>query len=283
MGNKIAVVVDSTTTLPDGLLQDVESRIAPAIIIWEGEELLDGIDIQPDEFFARLETAKEMPTTSQATPVMFKNVFEELHQKGLEILAVTISSKLSGTYASAIQAKEMLADATIEIVDSLTGTMTVGLSLKRVKDAIKQGANLQKCRQVLEHALENTGVMFTVETLEFLHRGGRIGGAQKFLGSALQLKPILEVVDGAFEGLEKIRTRRKALDRLADLVVERIGDRRPVEIAALHANAEEVAHELIQKMHDRIEVAASYVTGVSPAVGVHLGPGTVGIAFLAGE
>ena len=135
----------------------------------------------------------------------------------------------------------------------------------------------------MEHSLENTGVMFTVETLEFLHRGGRIGGAQKFLGSALQLKPILEVVDGAFEGLEKIRTRKKALDRLADLVVERIGDRRPVEIAALHANAEDVAHQLIQKMHDRIEVAASYVTGVSPAVGVHLGPGTVGVAFLAGE
>jgi DegV family protein with EDD domain len=283
MGNKIAVVVDSTTTMPDGLLQDVELRSAPAIIIWEGEELLDGVDIQPDEFYARLETAKEMPSTSQATPVMFQKVFEDLHQKGFEILAVTISSKLSGTYASAMQAKEALADAAIEVVDSLTGTMTVGLSLKRVLNEIKQGASLQKCRQVLEHALENTGVLLTVETLEFLHRGGRIGGAQKFLGSALQLKPILEVADGAFEGLEKIRTRKKALDRLADLVVERIGDRRPVEIAALHANAEEVAHQLIQKLHDRIEVAASYVTGVSPAVGVHLGPGTVGIAFLAGE
>jgi DegV family protein with EDD domain len=147
---------------------------------------------------------------------------------------------------------------------------------------LKQGANLQKCRETLENALANTGLLLTVETLEFLHRGGRIGGASKFLGSALQLKPILEVANGSFEGLEKVRTRRKALDRLVDLTIERIGDRRPVEITALHANAEEVAHQLIEKVQERIETAHTYVTAVSPAVGVHLGPGTVGLAFLAG-
>ena len=282
MANKIAVVLDSTTTLPKDFLKGLEIRFAPAIIIWGEEELRDGVDIQPGEFFKRLATAKEMPSTSQATPVMFQEIYAELLAKGYDLLVVTISSKLSGMYTSAVQAKEMFPDAKIEVVDSLTGTMTIGWSLTKVAEAIKDGASLQECRQILEHALENTGVLLTVDTLEFLHRGGRIGGAQKFLGSALKLKPILEVVNGSFEGLEKIRTRSKALDRLVDLTLERIGDRRPIEIAALHADARQVAEDVIEKFKQRVDAVRTVVTSVSPGVGVHLGPGTVGLAFLAG-
>ncbi|MEJ2513266.1 MAG: DegV family protein [Anaerolineales bacterium] len=282
MANKIAVVLDSTTTLPKDFLKGLEIRIAPAIIIWGQEEMRDGVDIQPDEFFRRLAAAKEMPSTSQATPIMFQEIYAELLAKGYDLLVVTISSKLSGMYTSAVQAKEMFPDAKIEVVDSLTGTMTIGLSLTKVAEAIKAGASLQECRQILEHALANTGVLLTVDTLEYLHRGGRIGGATKFLGSALKLKPILEVVNGSFEGLEKVRTRSKALDRLVDLTLERIGDRRPIEIAALHADARQVAEDVIEKFTQRVDTVRTVVTSVSPGVGVHLGPGTVGLAFLAG-
>jgi len=282
MANKIAVVLDSTTTLPKDFLKGLEIRIAPAIIIWGPEEMRDGVDIQPDEFFRRLAAAKEMPSTSQATPIMFQEIYAELLAKGYDLLVVTISSKLSGMYTSAVQAKEMFPDAKIEVVDSLTGTMTIGLSLIKVAEAIKAGASLQECRQILEHALANTGVLLTVDTLEYLHRGGRIGGATKFLGSALKLKPILEVVNGSFEGLEKVRTRSKALDRLVDLTLERIGDRRPIEIAALHADARQVAEDVIEKFKQRVDTVRTVVTSVSPGVGVHLGPGTVGLAFLAG-
>jgi DegV family protein with EDD domain len=282
MANKIAVVLDSTTTLPKDFLKGLEIRIAPAIIIWGQEEMRDGVDIQPDEFFRRLAAAKEMPSTSQATPIMFQEIYAELLAKGYDLLVVTISSKLSGMYTSAVQAKEMFPDAKIEVVDSLTGTMTIGLSLTKVAEAIKAGASLQECRHILEHALANTGVLLTVDTLEYLHRGGRIGGATKFLGSALKLKPILEVVNGSFEGLEKVRTRSKALDRLVDLTLERIGDRRPIEIAALHADARQVAEDVIEKFKQRVETVRTVVTSVSPGVGVHLGPGTVGLAFLAG-
>lgn len=282
MENKIAVVLDSTTTLPQDFLTGLEIRFAPAIIVWGDEELRDGVDIQPEEFFKRLATAKDMPSTSQATPVMFQEIYAELLAKGYDLLVVTISSKLSGMYSSAVQAKEMFPAANIEVVDSLTGTMTIGWSLTKVAEAMKNGASLQECRQVLEHALENTGVLLTVDTLEFLHRGGRIGGAQKFLASALKLKPILEVVNGGFEGLEKIRTRSKSLDRLVDLTLERIGDRRPIEIAALHADARQVAEEVIEKFKQRVDTVQTVVTSVSPGVGVHLGPGTVGLAFLAG-
>lgn len=282
MSEKIAVVIDSTTTMPEGFLPGLELRTAPAVIIWEGEELRDGVDIQPDAFYQRLAAAKEMPSTSQATPVMFKEIYEDLLEKGYQILVVTISSKLSGMYSSAMQAKEMFQGAAIEVVDSMTGAIPVGLALSKMLDAFKSGASLQKCRATLEEAVKHTGILLTVETLEFLHRGGRIGGAAKFLGSALQLKPILEVTGGVFEGLEKVRTRKKALDRLVDLTLERIGDRRPVEIAALHANAQDVAEQLIEKVQGRIETVRTVVTGVSPAVGVHLGPGTVGLAFMAG-
>jgi len=282
MDHKIAVVLDSTTTLPQGFLKGLYIRFAPAIIIWEGEELLDGVDIQPDAFFKRLAVAREMPSTSQATPFMFQEIYAELLDKGYEILVVTISSKLSGMYSSAVQAREMFPDANIEVVDSMTGTMTIGFSLVEVFKAIQAGASLHECRAVAEHALANTGALFTVDTLEFLHRGGRIGGAQKFLGSALKLKPILEVVDGRFEGLEKVRTRSKALDRLVELTLERIGDRRPISIAALHADAEQVAYELIEKIKNSVELVRTEVTSVSPGVGVHLGPGTVGLTFLAG-
>jgi len=282
MANKIAVVLDSTTTLPKDFLKGLEIRVAPAIIIWGQEEMRDGVDIQPDEFFRRLAAAKEMPSTSQATPIMFQEIYAELLAKGYDLLVVTISSKLSGMYTSAVQAKEMFPEAKIEVVDSLTGTMTIGLSLTKVAEAIKAGASLQECRQILEHALANTGVLLTVDTLEYLHRGGRIGGATKFLGSALKLKPILEVVNGSFEGLEKVRTRSKALDRLVDLTLERIGDRRPIEIAALHADAQQVAEDVIEKFKQRVETVRTVITSVSPGVGVHLGPGTVGLAFLAG-
>jgi len=265
MENKIAVVIDSTTALPKDYLPGMEIQVAPATIIWGGEELRDGVDIQPEEFFDRLAKAQEMPSTSQA-----------------KILVVTISSRLSGMYTSAIQAKEMFEDAKIEVVDSLTGTMTIGLSLGRVFKAIQAGASLQKCREVLENALANTGALLTVDTLEYLHRGGRIGTAQKYLGSALKLKPILEVVDGRLEGIEKVRTRSKALNKLVELTLDRIGDRRPVEIAALHANALDVAVELVEELKKRVEITASYITSVSPGVGTHLGPGTVGVTFLAG-
>ena len=121
-----------------------------------------------------------------------------------------------------------------------------------------------------------------VDTLEYLHRGGRIGGAQKFLGTALNFKPILEIIDGAFEGVERIRTRTKALNRLVELLIDRIGGRVPVHLAAMHANAYARAAQLIEMAGSQIELEQSAISEVSPAVGVHLGPGAVGFAFMAG-
>ena len=280
--SKVAIVIDSTTTLPKEMMAELAVRSAPATIIWSGEELRDGIDIQPSEFYARLALSDEMPTTSQATPAEFKKHFDALILEGYDILSIVISSKLSGMYDSAMQARNMLPDATIEVIDSLTGAMAIGLSLPTISQAAEQGLTLSECKEIAENALNSTGVLFTVDTLEYLHRGGRIGGAQKFLGTALNFKPILEIIDGAFEGIERVRTRTKALNRLVELLIDRIGGRVPVHLAAMHANAYDRAAQLNEMAGSQIELEQSAISEVSPAVGVHLGPGAVGFAFMAG-
>jgi DegV family protein with EDD domain len=256
--------------------------MVPALIIWSGKVLRDGIDIRPKEFYTRLQKDKEMPTTSQPSPDAIHKVFVSLLEKGYDILGVFLSSKLSGTYASAEQAKAMLPDENIEIIDSLTGSMGAGWPILNAARASEKGANLRECKSIVEKALQNVGIFLMVDTLEYLHRGGRIGRAQSFLGNILKLKPILEVADGEFVGLEQIRTRQKALDRLTEILVERVGKRKPVHLGILHANAESTVKLLNEKVSKILRPSETLVTDVSPAVGVHLGPGTVGFAFMAG-
>jgi len=280
--SKVALVLESTTVVPKDLIAKYDIPIAPAIIIWEGEELKDGIDIQPEEFFKRLATSPEHPTTSQATPVMFKEIYDQLLAKGHDILTITISSKLSGMYSSAVQAKEMLPNANIEVIDSLVGAAALVWPAKKILDAAEGGASLAECKSLAEKIIKNTGIMVVPETLEYLHRGGRIGGASKFIGTALNFKPLLEIVDGAFEGRERVRTHSKALNRLIELTIEKIDDRHPVYLAVMHANAPDIAADFLAKTESLIESKGSLITSVSPGVGVHLGPGTVGLAYMAG-
>lgn len=280
--SKVALVTDSTTYLPKEYLDKYGIRVAPAVVIWSGEELMDGVDILPEEFYTRLQTAREMPGTSQATPAAMKEIFDELLAEGYDILGIFIAQKLSGMYASAIQAVAMLPNENIEVIDSVTASMGAGWPILKAAQAAAEGAGLAECKAIAEKALENVGIVLMVDTLKFLHRGGRIGGAQRFLGTALKLKPILELVNGEFVGLERVRTRRKALNRLVELLEERIGNRSPVHLAVLHAHAQDVAQDLLEKTVARIKPVEAIITDVSPAVGAHMGPGTVGLAFMAG-
>jgi DegV family protein with EDD domain len=280
--SKVALAIESTTVLPKDLAKKYNIPFAPAIIIWEGEEIKDGIDITPEEFFTRLATSSEHPTTSQATPVMFKEIYDQLLEKGHDILTITISSKLSGMYSSAVQAKEMLPGANIEVIDSLIGAVSLIWPVKKVLEAADAGASLAECKSLVEKMASHSGIMVLPETLEYLHRGGRIGGASKFIGTALNFKPILEIVDGAFEGRERVRTHSKALNRLIELTIEKIGGRSPVYLGVMHANAPDTAAELLAKTEALIESKGSVITSVSPGVGVHLGPGTVGLSYMAG-
>lgn len=280
--SKVAIVTDSTAYIPDDLVQKHQIRIAPQVLVWGNETLRDGVDIQPEEFYKRLEKASTMPTTSQVTIGSFKDIFEELHSQGYDILAVLISSKLSGTIDSAVQARDMLPEAHIEIVDSFTTAMALGFIDLLAARAADEGASLADCKALAERATQHTGIVLAVDTLEFLHRGGRIGGGTRFLGTALNIKPVLEVTGGQIEAVERVRTRKKSLSRIVDLTEERIAGRQPVRLAALHANAPEEARALLEEAKARFGAAESVFSQVSPVVGTHAGPGTLGLAFLAG-
>jgi DegV family protein with EDD domain len=223
-----------------------------------------------------------MPTTSQVTIGTFKETFNRLAEEGYDSLAILVGSKLSGTIDSAVQAYGMLPDARIEIIDSCTTTMALGFTVLEAAKAAEEGADLRECRAVGERASEHVGVVFAVDTLEFLHRGGRIGGGARFLGTALNLKPILELTGGRVEPVERVRTRKKSLQRLVELVEERIAGRQPVHLAVLNANATEEAQTLLAEASSRINTVETVFSQISPVVGTHTGPGTLGLAWLAG-
>lgn len=282
MSKKIALVTDSTAYLPKPILEKYQIHTAPLVLIWGNETFQDGVDIQPGEFYQRLKTAKVMPSTSQATPSSFYRIYSDLIAQDYQILTITISSTLSGTMDSAIQAREMLQGAPIEIFDSQTTAMAMGFQVLQVAQAIQDGASMQDCLALAERARQNTGVVFAVDTLEFLHRGGRIGGANRFLGTALNIKPILEIVNGRIEAVDKVRTRKKSLERLLDLLDERIAGRSPVHLATLHANAPAEAQEILSQAQVRFNSVENIFSEVSPVIGTHAGPGTIGLAYLAG-
>lgn len=279
---KVGIVIDSTAYIPKDIMDQYPITVAPAVVIWSGEEFHDGVDIQPSEFYARLESAEEMPTTSQPSPAAVKEAFEKMLGKGYDVLGMFVSEKLSGTLASARQAKDMLPDANIEIVDTRSTSMGAGWQIIAAARAAEREAGLAECKAIAENLLANTGLVFMVDTLEFLRRGGRMGGAQAFIGTALKYKPILELQDGAIEPVERVRTHKKAVNRLISFVEERIDGREPVYLAAMHANAADEARRVLDMAVERINPVETIISDLSPAVGTHTGPGTLAMAFMAG-
>ncbi len=279
---KVAIITDSTSYIPKDLVKKHHITVIPQVLIWEDKTYLDGVDIQPREFYNRLKDAKVMPTTSQATIGSFQQIFSQLLDEGCQILAILVSDKLSGTINSAIQARDMLPDEPIEIINSKTTAMALGFQALAVARAAKEGANMSECKALAEKAIDHTGVIFAVDTLEFLHRGGRIGGGSRFLGTALKLKPILEVKDGRVEAVERVRTRKKSLTRLVELLEERLAGRQPVRLATLHANSPEDARIILKQANGRIDAVEHIFSELSPTVGTNTGPGTVGLAYMAG-
>ncbi len=280
MSNKVAIVTDSTGYIPPQFLEKYPIWVAPCIIIWGEDQYLDNVDIKSDEFYTRLSTADIMPTTTQPTPVACKEIFEELHADGYDILCIPVSSKLSGTLNSMDLAKGMLPEANIEIVDSLSVSMGTGWLIKVVGDAVLDGASLAEATALATKLRDEIEIILTVDTLDFLYRGGRIGGASHFIGTALKFKPIMDIQDGRIEPLEKVRTRKKALARLIEIVKERANSGGKYYLAVAHGNAVEDANFLVEQISKEIDVQESITTGLSPGVGTHTGPGTLGVCIL---
>lgn len=282
--NKVMIVTDSTATIPGELRNGYPIASVPLQVIWGNEIFRDDIDIKPKEFYERLVVDKVMPSTSQVTPEEFKLMYGKLIDEGYDILSVHISGKLSGTLDSAIQAKSHFPEERIQLVDSLSTSMAMGFQVLSAAHMAASGGTLAECMAVAEKARENTGVFFVVNTLEFLHRGGRIGGAQAFMGTMLNLKPLLELRDGRIEAVERVRTQSKAIDRLLDLVEAKIANQTgPIRLCAVHANAPKECEALLEKAVKRFPtslVADAVISTVSPVLGTHAGPGALGLAYM---
>lgn len=277
--SEIAIITDTLASIPPDLLKKYDIETALQILIWGEETLLDGVDITAQQFYERLATSDVIPTTSQATAGSFVKLFEPHVAKGTPILAIVVSDELSGTIQSAQTAKSEFPDATIEIVDSKAVSMAQGYQVLAAARAAAEGKSFDEVVKLARRAVNSVGVLFVVDTLEFLHRGGRIGGAKKLLGTALSLKPVLQLQNGAVEPLENVRTKSKAKARIVDLVEERLRGKDKIRLAALHANAEDEAAELLESMQQRCDAVETHMTLVSPVIGTHAGPGTVGIAY----
>jgi len=258
--------------------------VVPLVLIWGNQVYEDGIDIQPDEFYKRLSTAKVMPSTSQVSVMHMHTAFESLVEQGYEVLGIFLSSKLSGTTQSASQGRDAMdrGQEKVEIIDSCTTAMALGFQTLAAARAAEQGASMAECKKIVELARQNTGVYFVVETLEFLHRGGRIGGAQRLLGTALNLKPILSVQDGKVEAMERIRTKGKALDRMIEIIAEQTAGKTPLRLDSLQANVPVEGKEFLDKATALLKPVESISSSVSPVIGSHIGPGTIGLAYMTG-
>lgn len=274
-----ALVTDSTAYIPQDLIDLYDIHVAPQVLIWGETSYLDGVDIQPDEFYKKLQESDVHPTTSQATVAAFHSIYEPLVEKDIPILTIVISEKLSGTLQSAQQAKEMFPDASIELVDSRTTAMAMGYQVLAAARARENGASFEEAIAIAKSARDRTGVFFVVDTLEYLHRGGRIGGASKLFGTALNIKPLLHIEDGRVESFEKVRTKSKAVDHMLDVVAEKVNGADLIRIAALHVAAEEEASAILDRAKQRFNPDEEMIAVVSPVVGNHAGPGTVGVVY----
>ncbi len=281
--DKVIIATDSSAYLPKEYVDQFQIPVLPLTVNWEGKSYYDGIDIQAKEFYQQLGQSKSMATTSQVTVGQFLEVFGKLLDAGKQVLYLGISSGISATINSALQASAELGDPENLIVfDSKIVSMALGLMVLEVARAAEKGASLKECHELAQDAYGRIGVYFTVDTLEYLHRGGRINSAKRLLGSALNLKPIMEIRDGKIELVESVISRKKALIRMVDLIEKGVDGRSPVRLAPFHALAFDdmvIMEDLAKERLDPIEIIRSEV---SPVIGSHVGPGTVSMAYMVG-
>jgi len=280
--NKIAFVTDSTCSMPAEYAQKYNIRVVPNTMIWSGKEYRDGVDIKPPEFFARLKTAEELPTTAAIAPYTFKELFTGLLDDGFDVLGIFASARASRTCIAALEAKEMVGADNLTVLDSNTMGMAVGWPLILASRAAEKGASLAECTALAQDGLANTDTVGTVDSLEHLQRSGRIGLAQTYVGTLLNVKPLLEVRDGQFAPAGRVRTRRKALAQLIEMTVDRVNGRSPIYLSVIHADAEDEAKTLLDTVREQLKLDESVITEFSPNAALQVGPGAIGIQFVAG-
>jgi len=278
----IKIVTDSTAYLPQDLIAQHDIRVVPLNVLFGAKSYQEGIDFDYKQFYSMLAEAKELPTTSQPAAGDFLTVYLELVEAGHEVISIHISSGLSGTVDSALAAQKMLSRPDqVSVVDSLSTAIGLELIVRSALEAIEAGHSRTDIVALLEKLIQSLHVYFVVDTLEYLQKGGRIGAASALLGTVLQFKPILLLKDGKIEPWGKVRTKRKAVTKLLDIVEEKVGAQTSARIGVTHAEVPREADALVEKLHQRLNFEKCCVSQVGPVIGTHTGPGVVGVAAYA--
>lgn len=276
---RIAIVTDSTSDLPADLIQANNIRVVPLNLIMGDKTWRDGVDIDPPTFYKLLASSPDFPSTSQPNVAAFQSLFVELGEEFDGIVAVLLSSDLSGTVESAQLAAANLPDVLIKVIDTRGVTASLGLIVLAAARAAAEGKDIETVAQVVRDLIDKTHIFFIVDTLEYLHRGGRIGSAAKLLGSVLNMKPILAIENGVVEPLSRVRTKRKALAAVQEMVQDRVGAGSSIHMNVFHVAAPEEAVKFGQTLEQQFQPVEMVLSECGPVIGAHVGPGTVGVAF----
>lgn len=268
-----AIVTDSTTSLPPGVLERPDFRVVPLTIHFGSDETYkDKIDLSNEEFYERLIVADEFPTTSQPAPGVFVQAYEALDAYD-DILVLTLSRKFSGTYDSAVVAAGMV-EGPVEVLDTKSAEMGSGLILREALAMIDEGGDFKDVRRAAEAAIGRCNLLFAVGTLEYLAKSGRLGRAQRLLGTALDIRPVLRVEDGEVVSHRRTRGRKRQIAAIVEEVKPAAEAGRPLYFGHV------AAPELLSELAERLGVEEKLVSEIGGVVGSHVGPGAYGVAHL---
>ncbi len=278
---KIHVVTDSGSDLSLEIKERFGIHVVPLTVQFGAEIFKDGEEISTSEFYARLKREIEMPSTCQPSPADFVAMYEKIAQPGDTIISVHLSSKMSGTYQSAILASTMLdSSINVKVVDSKSASMGLGLVAVTAAEGVQAGKEIDAILADLQHVIDHLQVYFVVDTLEFLKKNGRIGLASALVGTMLSIKPILTLVDGEVAPFEKIRGKAKALRRVRDLIQEfqKKFPEKQIRAAMSHATTSEEAAQIAEALSLMLPFEGDVLIGeIGPTIGVHTGPGVVAL------
>lgn len=274
----VKIVTDSTSDLPAALVRELGITVVPLFVNFGQDSYLDGVDLQAEDFYQKLVQSPMLPTTSQPTPAAFTEVYQKLSRETEEIVSIHISPKLSGTYNSAELGRAAMSGGTrIELIDSLQASMGLGLIVIQAARAAQRGAGLDEVVGITRDVIPRTHFFGVVDTLEYLHKGGRIGKAQALMGTLLSIKPIICCFDGEVHPKGKARTRRKALDQLFEIASEFTDIE---EMAVCYSTTPEEAEAFTRRTAGIYEPDRVIGARVGPVIGTYLGPGAIAIGII---
>lgn len=280
----IVILTDSASDIDASVRQSLGIVAVPLKVMFGPQTYLDGVTISSSVFFEKLKESSVLPTTSQPSPLEFAEAYKAIHEQygdDVQIIAIILSSALSGTYQSAMIAKSMLDESIdITVIDSRKASYVHGMICVEAARAAREGKSKQQILDMIDRYLDEVQVYFIVDTLEYLQKGGRIGRASAVIGSLLNIKPILTLDPAGYvSAYDKVRGTKKALNRVLETLQEYAGGK-PVKTAVLHSSALDLATEISARIKQEFQVVDSHLEEIGPVIGTHAGPGLLGIIMV---